>query len=194
MTPANAQVQVIIVGSWNRRIFTPEWVKALFGIPPNENLEGLVNFDEMAFAFKYKGIVLMPKANQLELKFETYTEEAALFCSKLIVRILELLPQTPLRALGVNISYLFASKLLTDVPILRKLSAMKCEPLDGFKLYEIRQTKDYSDCKLNLICDYRSPDTMNVNFNFHYSPVTVQGNDFIATRYTESQKILLDGK
>jgi hypothetical protein len=186
-----SQVSTVILGSWNPRIFKPLWIKTnLFGLTDIKDLQGMVNFDEMEFGFQYHGIHLFPRTNLIEINFEGYDNEKANLASSTIIKILELLPQTPLKALGVNIRYILDKK--TEIPFVKTISKINCNYLE-FDLTQIKQTRSHKDYQINIISDILK-DSIQTNFNFHYPNIAPFSSDFIMLHYKESQKILINGK
>ena len=106
MTPN--KLAIFIIGNWNPRIFTPAWIKTkLFELKPTDEIEGLVNFDDMDFAFRHNNITIVPKYNILEITTENVSVEINNEIANIITKIFELLPQTPVKALGINLKYNF---------------------------------------------------------------------------------------
>lgn len=185
------QVSVIILGNWNPRIFRPFWIKTqLFGLPPENEIQGLVNFDELDFAFEHNGITLFPKYNSLEIQIIEYSQEKGLIVGELVKKILELLPQTPIKALGVNIKYNFTNEISNIV--LEQLRSVNLK----IKNLEVNQLK-YSSVKelyvVNMICEL-SPSIININFNFHYPRIIEFTKEFINDHVSETKIIFENGK
>jgi len=187
---APAQVSTIIIGNWNPRIFTPTWIKKnLFCLKGETEIQGLVNFDDMDFAFQHEGIVTVPKFNSVEINFEGYDEKKAKLASAIITRILELLPQTPVKALGVNIKYRFKkSEPLGLVNIIKEVSGN----YKDFSVNQIRQTANRENYQLNIVSEIMK-DLIISNFNFHYTKLIPLDIHFINNLYLETKKILTNG-
>ncbi|MCK9412116.1 MAG: hypothetical protein M0Q53_07425 [Prolixibacteraceae bacterium] len=184
------QVSTVIVGSWNPRIFTPKWIKInLFGLNDGEEIQGMVNFEEMDFGFHYHGINLFPKANLVEVTFDGYDMNKAELASSIINKILELLPQTPIKALGVNIRYVLNKQ---DPNIfIQTINNISCS-FGEFELNQIKQSQNQENYQINIISDILK-DNIQSNFNFHYSKIAPFEPDFINLHFEESQKILKNG-
>ena len=184
------QVSTVIVGSWNPRIFTPKWIKTnLFGLTDGQELQGMVNFEEMEFGFQHKGVLLFPKSNLVEVKFDGYESDKAELASMTIIKILELLPQTPIKALGVNIRYVLTKK--NGTPFVDMINNLKCK-FSEFELNQIKQTSNKNNYQINIISDILK-DNIQANFNFHYSKIAPFECNFINQHFEESQKILKNG-
>lgn len=184
------QVSTVIVGSWNPKIFTPAWVKKnLFALTGNQDLKGLVNFEEMDFGFEWEGVTVIPKANVFEVRFEGYSEAKATLVSSIVVKVLELLPQTPIKAIGVNIGYNLRNG--HNSPLAQSLKGIQTS-FREFNLSQLKHSLDKGDYQINIITDISSVG-LNSNFNFHYSKIPLLTGQFIVQHYKETQSILKDG-
>lgn len=184
------QVSSVIIGNWNPKIFTPAWVKSnLFGISPNAKIQGLLNYNEMEFGFQYNGVIFLPKPNLIEINFDDYDEQKAILTASTIIRILELLPQTPLKAMGIN--YRFDLDLSSSIPFILALKKVKCS-FEDFQLTQIKQTSNRSNYQINIISDFVG-EKVNTNFNFHYSNIKSYTTSFIKEHFQETQIILKNG-
>lgn len=118
------QISTILIGNWNPRIFTPSWIKTnLFNLSKETEIEGLVNFDDLDFAFKYNDIVIIPKFSSVEISFEKYEYNISILAANIVLKILELLPQTPIKAMGVNIRYVYSNK--DEANIVQAINSIK---------------------------------------------------------------------
>lgn len=186
-----AQVSTVILGSWNPRIFTPSWIKTnLFGLSDGQEIQGLVNFEEMDFGFQHQGVFLFAKNNLVEVKFDKYDQEKSELASSTIIKILELLPQTPIKALGVNIRYSINKN--DESPFINAISNTECT-LGEFRLNQIKQTANRKNYQVNIISDILA-DKIQTNFNFHYSKITLFETNFIQAHFEETQNIIKNGK
>lgn len=184
------QVSTVIVGSWNPRIFTPVWIKTnLLGLTSDQEIKGMVNFEDMDFGFQYEGILLFPKSNLIEVNFDGYDEKKGSMVSSIVVKILELLPQTPIKALGVNIRYAIDRNESSDFT--KAINNINCK-FGEFELSQIKQSRNKSSYQINIISDI-TKDKIFATFNFHYSKLVLFNQNFINLHYMESQTILKDG-
>lgn len=184
------QVSVVILGSWNPRIFTPLWIKTnLFGLSQNQEIQGMVNFEDMEFGFEYEGIFLFPRTNLVEIKFDTFDQNRAALASSIVAKILELLPQTPVKALGVNIRYMLNKSINSDFA---KMIYGVNANFGKFQLSQLKQTINQETYQINIITDILK-DKLQVNFNFHYPKITAFSKDFINHHYEETKQTLTDG-
>ncbi|MCA4897463.1 MAG: hypothetical protein ACK514_01020 [Bacteroidota bacterium] len=184
------QVSTVIVGSWNPRIFTPSWIKTnLFGLTDGQEIQGMVNFEEMDFGFQHQGVLLFARPNLVEVNFDGYERKKAELASTAVIRILELLPQTPIKALGVNIRYILNRK--DTSPLVTAINNTQCT-FGEFQLNQIKQTSERKNYQINIISDIFK-DSIQANFNFHYSKIAPFEPNFINVHFEETQKILKNG-
>src|SRR6056297_3146666 len=122
-------INIMCLGNWNKKIFTPSWVAAnLFELKENK-IEAFFNPNEMDMGFKLEDVSLFPKDTSVEIKLDKINDKSIELSGKLLNRLLALLPHTPLRAIGVNVRYKFNNK--EDTPIVEKINKISCK-LDDF--------------------------------------------------------------
>jgi len=100
---------VVVVGSWNLAILTPNGVATrIFKVEPNTPLEVFVPIDGMA-PYQIKSpdgdLVAMCDGDRLSIKAMTMTYETLAKAMAAAVNALEWLPETPYRAAGFNVNY-----------------------------------------------------------------------------------------
>lgn len=183
-------VSIIIIGNWNPRIFTPSWIKLnLFSLSEDADLQGLVNFEDLDFAFKYEGIVIIPKFNSIEINIEDYEEDKGILVGTIATKILELLPQTPIKALGVNIGFLLHRE--QDNRILKVIKEANLN-FDNFQFTQLKHTLNKEKYQVNIITEILG-EVISVVFNFHYSKIPPFDPQFLNNHFEETKKILIDG-
>ncbi|OQX76809.1 MAG: hypothetical protein B6D64_09240 [Bacteroidetes bacterium 4484_276] len=180
-------INILCPGNWNKRIFTPNWVSTnLFGLGPNIQFHGIVNTDEMEFGYTHKDVLLLPKDNVLEIKLDKINDGSKAFAGVLLKRILSLLPHTPIKAVGINISYSFIKT--ENYQIVEALNQINCK-LSGFRTNQIKFFKNLDDCQLNIITDI-SDKFFIVNFNYHYIQINKLDENIINSRIADSKSII----
>lgn len=98
---------VVVLGAWNRAIFTPQWIaEFLFEVPKNRPVEVEVPLSvPTPPKVKHEGIAVSVGAGVLEVSAEPCdfgTLERACICA---CRALTELPRTPVTAAGFNLRY-----------------------------------------------------------------------------------------
>jgi hypothetical protein len=98
---------VIVAGRWNRAILTPQGIAArLFGLPRDTPIEVEVPIDSLGpYRVSHGGLTVMAAGLHLvvEPQHDAYSElERAMRIGR---TALEVLPETPLAAVGINVRY-----------------------------------------------------------------------------------------
>lgn len=189
---------IVIVGTWNFGIFTPEWVKenvlqdegeiqVLYPTTPMLSLKYVVK-DKYSFAINN---------NRLEFQLLSNTEENSIELLKPIRNILRCLVYTPIQSCGIN--FVFSCKEMGET--IAKLG--NTERLTGLlksNLISIELTRSYKikdNCILNLKILQADDNTL---FDFNYSFTTknnkeildVLGDDNIINVYRFKSNSLLN--
>lgn len=91
-----------IVGNWNVKIFTPDWVsKILLNSPVDNSLEIEFNQD-LQPSFQYKKVRTSPNDTSIDLYLFEFNEESKNSIIQIIINLLTALPYTPKIAIGFN--------------------------------------------------------------------------------------------
>ncbi|MEA3494590.1 MAG: hypothetical protein U9R42_00985 [Bacteroidota bacterium] len=182
-----ASINILCLGNWNKRIFTPKWVSEnLFELDQDQQIHGIVNTDEMEFGYTHKDVLLLPKDNVLEIKIEKINKDSKEFSGVLLNRIINLLPHTPIKAIGINIRYSFTKD--ESYHLVKTLNQIKCK-LNNFETNQVKFSKSNNNCKLNIITDI-SETTFLVNFNFHYKSLNEFDENIVNIKIAETKKII----
>jgi hypothetical protein len=157
-----------IVGSWNTSIFKPEWINNfLFDNKDlNKKIGILIDFDENEIGYELDNLKLLPKSNELAIVIEKdkISEKSIYLATEVFIRILSLLPHTPIKGIGFNVDYLISQN--SDLEILKWINNCKCDFLD-MNLSRIYFSKTTAEYLLNLIF-LKENDNLKINFNYHY--------------------------
>jgi len=100
---------VIIVGRWNRSIFTPERIgKRMLGLEDPQGLEVMVPLDGISPYFvkhPQKGIIVSTEATRLQVRPEKPDYASLALAMEAGVKALAWLPETPVSAAGFNVNF-----------------------------------------------------------------------------------------
>lgn len=160
---------IVILGHWNRAILTPNWIaERIFELPPGTPVDVLVPLDGFApFQVQNKGLTVIPLPGQLLVQLGTPTQETLAAGLAALVHAVEALPQTPLRACGINLRFVSAEPpaLLLE----RTRSATEQRLSDAG--YELRirrrgETLGYKEGVLNIVADIPTAGECRVTVNF----------------------------
>ncbi len=108
MRPNLEEWTIVLVGGWNPKIFSPKWVAGkLFGTKDSQTvqIEAGIGPGVQFLKYHFGGAVVIPRDDRLILGVATPKDEQLERIEKLACRVLELLPETPLSAVGVNFGF-----------------------------------------------------------------------------------------
>lgn len=97
---------LVIAGSWNRRIFTPNWMVENLGFPGEMQIEVKFESPTREMLFQVGPFRFSPQSQRIVFAFSQVTPEAVDHAKNIACRILTLLPHTPLAGIGWNLFYL----------------------------------------------------------------------------------------
>ena len=99
------EASIVSVGSWNSRIFTPAWVSAnIFAMPNGESMNIALNEQQMTLSYEWNGIQLIMSDIRIEFKSNKQSKETLALMEQCYQRLSELLPYTPVVAVGYNLN------------------------------------------------------------------------------------------
>ena len=99
------EASIVSVGSWNSRIFTPAWVSAnIFAMPDGKSMKIALNEQQMTLSYVWKDIQLLMSDTRIEFKSSQCSKETLTLMEQYYQRISELLPYTPVAAVGYNLN------------------------------------------------------------------------------------------
>jgi hypothetical protein len=98
---------VVVIGHWNRAIFSPAGiVKRLFNLPEGTPVQVLVPLDVVApYHIRHDNVTVIPSNDRLVAQPVHNNVENLVEAIKIIRRALEDLPRTPVFAAGLNLRY-----------------------------------------------------------------------------------------
>ena len=99
------EASIVSVGSWNSRIFTPAWVSAnVFAMPNGESMNIALNEQQMTLSYEWNSIQLIMSDTRIEFKSNKQSKETLALMEQCYQRLSELLPYTPVVAVGYNLN------------------------------------------------------------------------------------------
>ncbi len=167
----------IVLGNWNKKNFTPDWVKNnLFDNPNDIDFEGIVNFEDFDLGYSCNDLIIMPRENSLEISLKQFSVENITAATKLLIKIFNLLPHTPLKAIGFNLK--FFAKNNEDNELINLSNKLFSSSLT-LPLTQIKFTENKDTYLLNIIIDNFNEDLI-INYNFHYNQIlNLTENSFV---------------
>ena len=159
---------IVVAGSWNAPIFDPTWVgEKLFGSKEFE-IEFAFYRNNVFSSFKTSDIVFSPTNSQIVCGVRNINDNALTKAENLVVKTLDMLPYTPINAIGINFGFVeeHPQKNLLDL----------FNFWDSFNMsdsnYTTNESQIYRQIKigkhtLNLRQTLRADEPMIVHLNFH---------------------------
>lgn len=168
---SNDTFNIVVVGSWNPAIFSPEWAKNYLADDKNKEVVLAIPM-QMASPSRLtvdEEVNFYPSTQALMIDCVVYKLDLLEVCSLKLKLIASLLQHTPVTAVGINFRFAFE---VTEIPALLNLfsfdDAVKLNA-DKYKLMSssLKRTFELSDSTmLNLSIESKS-DIFLCEFNFH---------------------------
>lgn len=159
---------IVVAGTWNPAIFQHKWIAInLFGKAIGESVTLTQVTPSSGPTVTYFGdIGIAATSRRIELFANKFDENARLELENTCVKIVELLPHTPIGSIGIN--YVFS----VQEPDQHLIDKLKTHELleKHFLIVEQNFTAqiDYEGIRLNLIRNV-SAGQFEINLNFHYT-------------------------
>lgn len=142
----------------------------------SDKIEGSFNSEEMDICYRVKGVSIYPKENCLEisaLEDAEETRKAALFT---FLKIINLLPYTPLKGVGINFIYTIEPE---DLPFLKdQIKSQELLPKD-LDIFKLSYREKGSNFILNIIVEKKGTGEWQVTFNFHHPMIADIKDDYL---------------
>lgn len=178
-----SQATVVVAGSWNMGIFSPEWVSDTLLEKENVDLEVAFSLPfVMTPRFKSKKCIVIPATSRLTIGLTADVHDWKLAVT-VALRALRTLNHTPVTAVGVNFGFEVNSSNLPDK--LSRLFAIADEPClfkHGFTVNsrDIVRNLSRSDCKLNLKTSLTPESIVKIHLNYNRDCAnTAAAEDFL---------------
>lgn len=161
---------LVIVGSWNPKIFNPQWISRSGLTNEKEiNVEIVFNNSDLLVRFGFDNIFLTVSDKSLIINFTSSEDQQMESVADLVGKILTALPHTPLKAIGMNFLY---HENDFDEKFTQIFKFYDNDTISDDK-YEIQKSeltrvlrKDDIDINFTIVYDL-ADEKMVFNFNFH---------------------------
>jgi len=161
---------VVLLGAWNLAILTPEGVaKRVFELPPGTPVEVQVAIDQLApLRVIYGQQMVIPSKDTLLIQPEISNITSLSIATAAAARVLVSLPETPVRAAGINFRYKYDT-------IPASLQNYLGSPLDNAlaetdfstTARQLKRTMSWKGQSLNLDITEDQGPSCKIEFNFH---------------------------
>ena len=157
---------IVSIGSWNPRIFTPEWVSTnVFSMPEGDSMNIELNEKEMHLAYTWKDIQLFMTDRGIEIKSDAKSMDVLFQMEKIYRHISEILPYTPIIATGYNLNLAFSKEEFNKTKVAEFINPQNID------IYT-NSSQTFSAVKDGVIrnFDVRTTDNLaEIRCNFHYT-------------------------
>lgn len=166
---------IVIVGAWNVAILTPSGVASrLFGLPPGTPIEILVDVEGRApIRVKHDGITIEPSQTSLVITPQVSNPELLEKSVGIAKRALEILPETPFSAIGLNFRFKF--DVIPDSLIEAGVSIIDNKLSDkDYQIHDkiLKRQIAWNDGFLNLDIHERKDSSALILFNYHQNSIS----------------------
>lgn len=162
---------LVILGSWNRAIFNPDWVKKyLFSKDDKINIEVPINNSIASFKFNVENISVSVLDQRLLLGTDKPTVENFTRIGNIGKAIFRFLPHTPVTAFGINHAFeAHIDELKDNIFSLSDEENLKDA---GYKEESIRIGRDIhlsKSCTLHFAIQRNGKDHIIFDFNYNFN-------------------------
>ncbi len=169
MTPDPGKTSLVIAGAWNLPILQPDWVGArLFDVPQMNVQLALLDTGGVRADFALDALDFSAMPGRVEFRPKRPEDACLEQCESAAKRLLELLPETPVTAFGVNFGFILdpngeatgAVLSLPDAPRIRKLGG-------SVESTVLSRTVRFDDSIVNMLLRWSNGGPVTVELNHH---------------------------
>lgn len=186
MKPNLENWTLVIVGQWNARIFSPKWAAEKILKQGEIKVELAVSSNAPIIRLHTDDLVLIPLDDRIILGAKGITDDILRKVEVIARTTLELLPHTPVTALGINFAF-NEENLSPDLLSLFETKDQRELSDFGFKLTktELSRQLKLDDKTINLSHIYQEG-ILEVKLNFHHDiGSATQANGLLENRVIE---------
>ncbi|HYA39748.1 MAG TPA: hypothetical protein VEF34_00460 [Syntrophobacteraceae bacterium] len=170
MKPDFQHWTVAVAGQWNTRLFGPEWVIANLSGGEQVNAELLLATGLANLRLHWGGLILIPQQEMIIIGVKEGSDQTLQKAEELAIKILELLPHTPVQGCGINFGFTDADPPSEMLGLFRLQDSDKISDLEAaIKATEIKRQLEFKneDYILNLTCSMGEKG-VGLHLNYHY--------------------------
>lgn len=173
--PKTDSANIVLAGFWNPSILLPDWIaKNVFGTQEPEPVEmQLSPVLNQPPRYRLRDMTFVPAYDRLMIFPHSLEQQRLEDCESRAICILDLLPHTPIRAVGINFEFVDehpTAELLTlfsDIDNLAEGSGLNFETT----VTSLTRTLVLNGAQLKFTRELGGQGAVTYRFNFHY-PVT----------------------
>lgn len=170
MIPKIDNWTVVIPGSWNVRIFSPEWmVKNLF--ENNEQIQIELNFESgiIKIRFSTDNLVLIPANDRFIIGAKNISDETLQKAEKVAQKLLDTLSHTPILGFGVNFGFIEQNPSAELISLFQLNDLLKISNLGAIvKSAEMTRKLIINEEIINIRHTLDEESNFGIHLNFHY--------------------------
>jgi hypothetical protein len=181
---------IVIVGHWNRMIFSPDWVvKEIFGV---KQLETLVPITPGApILYRNDDICLSVSEQRLIFEIRKFSDECIRAAEEKVCIVLRELSRTPVTAIGVNFGFKEDNPGKKLLALFNLADESKIAPEWEIKTTKLTREIVRSDIKLNLTIS-KNNGCIELDANFHRDVKSaIEAEKAIKDKTIKMKKIVL---
>lgn len=96
---------IVSLGSWNSRIFTPDWVSNnIFAMPEGESMNISLDENQLSLSYEWKSIHFIMSDDRVVFKTNENSASTLKLMEECYKRLIDLLCYTPISAVGFNLN------------------------------------------------------------------------------------------
>jgi hypothetical protein len=161
---------VVVIGAWNLAILTPSCIATdLFSLPVGTPIEVQVPMDGTGpLRVQHDGIIVSPSRSQLVITPGDPVPSKLKQASRIAVKAIELLPRTPMHAVGINLRYRVEQSPQAVAELLESAIDDRLSDADFMtSVRGLQRTVQWNDGFLNLDLQIDEARSATVLLNFH---------------------------
>lgn len=195
LKPKTENWTMVVVGAWNTRIFTPEWVGNRLFNSPEITAQLTFTPGRSVVRFTQGDLILIPQEERVIAGVHQASPTALQEAEEVIVRLLTTLPHTPVTALGVNFGFRDASPGPGLTENFRAPDLVRLGESYEVGRIEISRSLRFDQGVVNLKHVW-DEDCVEIHFNYHFPTGTA--NEALARlrgrsgEYWSAAKAMLD--
>lgn len=180
---------IICLGSWNTRIFTPEWVSThVFKIQLGESIQIQIDTKTLSLTYRKDDIIFIANDTSIEFKSDKFDHYVLNSMMGYFKNLLKLLPNTPITIYGYNIKLSIPDKSPdSDNDLIRYFNQTT---LNGFCTAKLNLTKSVGKCLHGIIIEKQS-DNYIITFNHQYQYLDTDDSEATVYKNIEDEIITI---